>query len=139
MENLYVEIVSPSGGTFRGEAKGVQAPGTEGSFEVLHNHAPMIASFEVGTIRITVPSGDEIRYATSGGFLEVLNNTVTILAETAELASEIDVERARAAEEQALTLLARADDGDERRLAQAKLDRARNRLRATMGQVGTRR
>ncbi len=139
MDHLYVEIVSPLGAVFHGPARAVRAPGTQGSFSVLRNHAPMIASFEVGAIAITTPAGDEIRYATSGGFVEVLNNTVTILAETAELASDIDVERARAAEERALALLAEAGDPEERRLAQAKLDRARNRLRASMGQVGTRR
>src|SRR5690606_41367134 len=100
--NLHVEIVSPDRNVFRGEAKGVRAPGVEGSFEVLYNHAPMIAAFGVGPLYVTLPNGQKVTFATSGGFLEVLNNTVTVLAEAIEPASEIDVERARIAEQRAL-------------------------------------
>ena len=124
-DSLHVEIVSPSGSVFQGDARGVVAPGTEGSFEV-------------GSIDLTLQSGDRIRFATSGGFLEVLNNTVTILAETAELASDIDVERARESEQKALARLAEAGDAEERQAAEDRLNRARNRLRAAMGSVGRR-
>ncbi len=137
MKNLLVEIVSPSGKIFTGEATGLKAPGVQGSFEVLNNHAPMIAAFEVGTIRITVPSGNRITFATSGGFLEVMNNTVTVLAESAELESEIDVERAKRSEERAKIILAEAGDSVDRVRAQATLERARNRVRAAMGAVGS--
>jgi F-type H+-transporting ATPase subunit epsilon len=133
---LYVDVVSPAGSVFRGEAQGVRAPGVGGSFEVLHNHAPMIAAFEVGPFYITLPSGERLAYATSGGFLEVLNNTVTVLAETAEPATDIDVERARAAEERALERMQGAADSEERQRAAQDLERARNRLRIAMGQVG---
>lgn len=135
---IYVEIVAPNGRVFQGEAQGVRAPGVEGSFEVLNNHAPMIAAFGVGPIRVTTSAGDEIFYATSGGFLEVIDNHVTVLAETAEPASDIDVERARAAEERALERL-RTSEGDvDRQRAENALERARNRLRVSMGQVGQR-
>ncbi len=137
MKNLLVEIVSPSGKIFTGEATGLKAPGVQGSFEVLNNHAPMIAAFEVGTIRITVPSGNRITFATSGGFLEVMNNTVTVLAESAELESEIDVERAKRSEERAKIILAEAGDSVDRVRAQAALERARNRVRAAMGALGS--
>ena len=60
---IYVDIVSPSGSVFKGDVRGVVAPGTEGSFEVLKNHAPMIASFEVGAIVLTQASGEKIRFA----------------------------------------------------------------------------
>ncbi len=136
MANLFVEIVSPTGHIFQGEAGGVRAPGVEGSFEVLYDHAPMISAFEVGSIRVAVPSGERIDFATSGGFLEVLNNTVTILAETAELGTEIDVERARKAEERALHRLRHAEKGSDQARATAALERARNRVRIAMGSVG---
>lgn len=137
MENLFVEIVSPSGRVFRGEANGVKAPGVNGSFEVLRNHAPMISAFEVGMIRVTVSTGEHISFATSGGFLEVVNNSVSILAETAEIGSDIDLERAQTAEERAVKHLAEITDDEERKRYAAALARARNRVRIAMGEVGT--
>ncbi len=134
---LNVNVVSPDRQVFSGEATGVRAPGVEGSFEVRHNHAPMIAAFGVGEIHITNLAGEAIVYATSGGFLEVIENQVTVLAETAEPAAEIDVERARAAEERALERLRNAEDLEERARVEQALQRARNRLRLGMGQVGT--
>ncbi|MDQ7041704.1 MAG: F0F1 ATP synthase subunit epsilon [Rhodothermus sp.] len=135
---LFVEIVAPDRRVFRGEALSVRAPGVEGSFEVLYNHAPMVAAITVGPLFVTTPAGERITFATSGGFVEVLGNTVTILAETAEPASEIDVERARAAEQRALERLQKAQTPEERAEAEAALERARNRLRVAMGQVGQR-
>ena len=137
MENLFVEIVSPNGSIFRGEASSVQAPGVEGSFEVLRDHAPMISAIEYGPIRVTTVKGEEIIFATSGGFLEVLNNSVSILAETAELSSEIDVERAREAERQALEMLSSTMDEEERERYEEALNRARSRARVAMGSVGS--
>lgn len=137
-KTLNVNIVSPDGSVFRGEAAGVRAPGVEGSFEVLHNHAPMIAAFEIGPLFVTEADGDKIIFATSGGFLEVLENNVTVLAETAEPASKIDVDRAREAEEKAIEALKHAPV-EERAEYEAALERARNRARVAMGQVGTRR
>ena len=138
MPNLYVEIVSPDKLVYQGEAQGVRAPGVDGSFEVLYNHAPMIAAFGVGELRVTTPTGEQIFYATSGGFVEVIDNHVNVMAETAEPASEIDVERARTAEERALERLRGAQGEAERRTAERDLERARNRLRISMGQVGHR-
>ena len=137
--SLYVEIVTPDRSVFRGEATAIRAPGVEGSFEVLYNHAPMIAAFEIGTMTITPPGGERIVYATSGGFLEVVNHVVTVLAETAEPASEIDVERARESENRALERIRSAENDVERRLAQRDLELARNRARVAMGRVGTER
>lgn len=135
---LFVEIVAPDRRVFRGEALSVRAPGIDGSFEVLYNHAPMVAAITVGPIFVTMPSGERITFATSGGFVEVLGNTVTILAETAEPASEIDIERARTAEQRALERLQQAQTPQERADAETALERARNRLRIAMGQVGQR-
>ena len=133
---LQVDIVAPDRRVFQGEAEGVRAPGVEGSFEVLTNHAPMIAAFEVGLLSVRPAGGDRIDFATSGGFLEVLDNVVTVLAETAEPASEIDTGRAEAAEERARQRLeAAGTDAEKRRAAAAELVRARNRLRVSMGEV----
>lgn len=136
MPELAVEIVSPDGSIFKGDAQGVRAPGVEGSFEVLYNHAPMVAAFGVGSIRVTTAAGDDVHYATSGGFLEVLDNSVIILAETAEPASAIDMDRAQAAEQRALEHLQSAEGEAARVEAEKALERARNRARVAMGQVG---
>ena len=134
---LYLEIVAPDKRVFQGEAQGIRAPGEQGSFEVLYNHAPMIAAMGVGPLYVTLPSGERIAYATSGGFLEVIGNVVTLLAETVEPASEIDLDRARAAEERARQHLADSTSAEDRLRAEQALERARNRARVAMGRVGT--
>lgn len=134
-DTLYVEIVSPTGSVFRGDAVGVKAPGVEGSFEVLRDHAPLIAAFDLGRLTVRLADTTRLDFATSGGFIEVLNNTVTVLAETAELSDKIDTERARQAEAEALARIAEASDPEERRRAEARLERARNRLRTAIASV----
>ena len=136
---MFVEIVSPSGRIFSGEVTGVSAPGVEGSFEVLRNHAPMIAAISIGSLVITDKSGNPITFATSGGFVEVSNNTVTVLAETAELGTAIDVERAQAAEARAVEALATTTDPETKARMTKALERARNRARVSMAQVGRKR
>ncbi|MEM6646057.1 MAG: F0F1 ATP synthase subunit epsilon [Bacteroidota bacterium] len=137
-KTLSVDIVSPKGSLFQGDVQSIQAPGLQGTFQVLYNHAPMIAALAVGPMTIVTGSGERVVFATSGGFLEVIKNKVTVLAETAEPASDIDVERAQAAEQRAIERLKASGSGAERERASAALERARNRARIAMGQVGTR-
>jgi F-type H+-transporting ATPase subunit epsilon len=141
-DELTVDIVTPDGRAFQGTANGVRAPGVEGSFEVRADHAPMISAFGIGPLIVKAQStheyadrGGRIIFATSGGFLEIVENTVTVLAETVEPASEIDVDRAESAQERARR---RLEEGDleERETHETALERARNRLRVAMGQVG---
>ena len=134
-DSLLVEIVSPDRAAYRGEARAFRAPGVEGSFEVLRGHAPMLAATQVGTVVVTTLDGERVRFATSGGFVEVLDDHVIMLAETAEPASGIDVDRAQAAEASAAERLANAQTPEERAELEAERDRARNRLRTAMGQV----
>ena len=134
-DSLLVEIVSPDRTAYRGEARSFRAPGVEGGFEILRGHAPMLAATQVGQVFVTTASGERVSFATSGGFVEVLDNRVIMLAESVEPASEIDVERARMAESKAAERLSAATSPEERAEQQAKLERARNRLRAGMGQV----
>lgn len=134
---LYVEIVSPDGAVFRGEAASLIAPGVQGSFQILVGHAPVIAAIEIGLITLMLPDGDhDLVFATSGGFVEVVDNHVTVLAETAEPGSAIDIERAREAEARAAEALKSARS-EEREDAMLRLQRARNRLRGSMGAVGS--
>ncbi len=79
---MKLEIVTPDKKVFQGPASGVQVPGVEGSFEVLENHAALVSALGEGTVRIT--SGGKSEYFDiDGGVIEVLNNTIVILAETA--------------------------------------------------------
>lgn len=141
---LNVEIVAPDQTVFSGEAESLGAPGVDGRFQILTGHAPMIAAIEVGPLFVD-PSGqsggaERITFATSGGFVEVLDDRVTVLAETAEPADEIDTERAREAEERAQKRLEEGDlDAEQRERHEAALERARNRLRLSMGEVSAQR
>jgi len=134
-DNLLVEIVTPEKVIFRGEAKRFRAPGVQGSFEVLMNHAPMLAAAGVGSIDVTTVEGKKISYATSGGFVEVIENRVIMIAETAEPVGEIDLERAQNAESDAKKRLEDAESAEDRQLVMEDLERARNRLRLAMGSV----
>lgn len=137
-DSFYVEIVAPDRSVFKGEALRFRAPGVTGSFEVLRNHAPLVAATGIGPVYVTLPSGDRFVLATSGGFVEVLNNRVIMIVEAAEPASEIDVERARAAEERARERLENSSNSSalDREAWEGALARARNRLRVAIGAVG---
>jgi len=78
---MQVEIVTPDRKIFEGEAEGVQLPGTEGSFEVLNNHAPIIATLGKGKVRVR--TGKDAQFFTvDGGLVELMDNRVIILAES---------------------------------------------------------
>ncbi|MCY4170698.1 MAG: ATP synthase F1 subunit epsilon [Bacteroidetes bacterium] len=126
---LRVDIVAPDKRVFQGDAVGIRAPGIDGSFQILYNHAPMIAYLSVGPLVVTLSNAEKTVFATSGGFIEVIGNVVTVLAETAESASEIDTERAKKAEQRALERIKTASTDQDRIRAEQSLDRARNRLR----------
>jgi F-type H+-transporting ATPase subunit epsilon len=79
---MHLDIITPDLRVFTGEAVSVQLPGSEGSFEVLNNHAPMIAALGHGRIKVTAQAGSTpTLYSVKGGIVEVLNNNVTVLAE----------------------------------------------------------
>jgi F-type H+-transporting ATPase subunit epsilon len=128
-KTFKLEIVTPQRIVYNGSVVSFTAPGTIGSFQVLHNHAPLLSSIGVGQIKVVDDRGQEARYATSGGFVEVRENHVVTIAETAERADEIDVDRAKAALGRAtLRLEEKRSDIDlvRARVAQA---RAANRLK----------
>ncbi|MCY4159866.1 MAG: F0F1 ATP synthase subunit epsilon [Bacteroidetes bacterium] len=129
---LRVDIVAPDKRVFEGYAIGLRAPGIDGSFQILYNHAPMIASLNVGSLVLTLSGAEKVIFATSGGFIEVIGNVVTVLAETAEPASDIDTDRAQKAEQRALQRLQNASSDLDRIHAERALERARNRLRISM-------
>jgi F-type H+-transporting ATPase subunit epsilon len=114
---------------FTGDVQTFTAPGVVGSFQVLFNHAPLLAAIGIGEVKMRDLLDNEIRYATSGGFVDVLKNNVTMLAETAERADEIDPARAVAAKERAAQRLAGRSSGIDVERARVALARALNRLK----------
>ncbi len=128
MSELNLEIVTPSKSAFKGEVKSITVPGTKGRFQVLKNHAPIISTLDIGMIKVDLPDGKENYYSTAGGTIEVLDNKVLVLADSIELVSEIDEERALAAKQRAEERLAEKNAEINIARAEAALARANNRL-----------
>ncbi len=76
---LQVDIITPERNLYSGSATAVQLPGTEGLFQILTNHAPLMASLTAGTVKVEGAEGSEL-VAIDGGVVEVSGNTVTVLA-----------------------------------------------------------
>jgi F-type H+-transporting ATPase subunit epsilon len=125
---LQVEVVSPERTLFRGEADMVVARTVGGGdIAFLPGHTPFLGALETWTITMKLTDGTDEVAAVHGGFVEVSHDRVIILSDIAELASQIDANRARAAAERAEADANRGDDAE----AEAALRRAHARLRAT--------
>jgi F-type H+-transporting ATPase subunit epsilon len=97
---IQLEIVTPEKLAYEGEVDSVQLPGSEGELGVLPHHAPLISTLGAGELRLRKGAEDEY-FAIVGGFLQVLPDKVVVMAETADMASEIDLEKAQEARRQA--------------------------------------
>ena len=93
---LLLEIVTPERLAYQDEVDSVQLPGSEGELGVLPHHAPLVSTLGAGELRLR-KGGQEETFAIVGGFLQVLPDKVVVMAETADLASEIDLEKAQEA------------------------------------------
>ena len=81
---MNVEILTPEKKLYSGDVYGVQLPGISGLFEVLDKHAPLVSALSKGNLKVLRNKNDVENYAIQGGFVEVLNNKVTVLVEGAE-------------------------------------------------------
>ena len=82
---MNLEILTPEKKLFSGDVYGVQMPGISGSFEVLDRHAPLISALKAGKVKVLSAANQELAtYQLQGGFVEVLNNRVTVLLEGAQ-------------------------------------------------------
>jgi F-type H+-transporting ATPase subunit epsilon len=124
-----LEIVTPKKVVFNGDVTSFSAPGVVGSFQVLKSHAPLLSSTTVGVVKVVDAAGGETRYATSGGFVEVREDKVVMLAETAERSDTIDVGRAEAARDRAKKRLEGMRGEIDVERARFALHRALNRLK----------
>ncbi len=128
-KSFQLEIITPGQVVYKDEATSLTAPGSQGGFQILFNHAPFLSALEIGEIKVKDKAGKDLRYATSGGFVEVNDNHVVVLADTAEKVEEIDVERARSAKARAEERLHLKQEFIDQERARAALMRAMNRLR----------
>lgn len=81
---MQLEVLTPEKKLYTGEVYGVQLPGIDGSFEILDRHAPLIAALGKGKMKVLTDKNNAEFFSISGGFVEVLNNTATVLIEGAE-------------------------------------------------------
>jgi F-type H+-transporting ATPase subunit epsilon len=126
---LHLEIVTPERRAFEGDVDEVIVPGSEGEMGILPHHAPLISLLGQGVLRLKQGT-EEQEFAIFGGFVQVRPDRVVVLAETADLASEIDLERAeRARREAALVLEGGFVEPADLASARAALQRALVRIR----------
>jgi F-type H+-transporting ATPase subunit epsilon len=126
---LRLEIVTPEKLAFEDDVDSVVLPGSQGELGVLPHHAPLVSTLGVGELRIRKGANEEA-FAIAGGFLQVLPDKVVVMAETADMASEIDVEKAEAARREAEKALESGYvEGADLSAARASLQQALLRLR----------
>ncbi len=133
--NIRLEVVTPQKEVVNEEAQIIVAPGELGQFGVLVGHTPFMTSLQVGTVRYNDAQGAEHFVFVSGGFAEALPDKVTVLAESAERRSNIDIERARSAQARAEKRLESGREDIDYQRAKLALQRAVHRV----AMAGTRR
>ncbi len=133
MATMQVELVSPEKVLFSGEAKQVITRTLDGEIAFLPGHAPFLGALSECHTRITLADDSVLDVAVHGGFVEISGNTVSILSDIAELAVDIDRDRAFRAQDAAEAILRKEHDAE----AESALARAHARLNATGGLAGT--
>ena len=133
-QSLTVEVVTPDGSVYVGEASMVIVPGIEGELGFLPRHEPLVSLVKIGEARVQLPDGTWERFATGIGYVQVLFDKVLLVVDQAEQAGRIDVARAAAARKRAEERLAlRGDPGAQAEVdfykAEQALRRAENRLK----------
>jgi F-type H+-transporting ATPase subunit epsilon len=110
MSTIQVDIVSAEGEIFSGPASMVFLPGVEGELGVAPRHAPLLTLLKAGEVRVQRPEGDEQSFYVGGGALEIQPNKVSVLADTAARAKDLDEVAAQAAKQRAEEALRGATD-----------------------------
>ena len=129
METIHVDIVSAEGEIFSGPASMVFLPASEGDIGVAPRHAPLLTLLKPGEVRVRTPEGEEQHFFVSGGALEVQPRKVTVLADTAARARDLDEAAAIAARQKAEETLAGQIDKITQAEALAELARAAAQLK----------
>ena len=126
---IQVDIVSAEGEIYSGQAQMVYLPAAEGEIGVAPRHAPLLALLKAGEVRVQLPEGGELSFYVGGGALEVQPARVTVLADTAARAADLDEAAALAARQRAEEALAGKIDRIEQAEALAELARAAAQLK----------
>jgi F-type H+-transporting ATPase subunit epsilon len=138
-QTIHVDIVSAEGEIFSGAASMVFAPGTDGELGIAPRHAPLLTLLKAGEVRVQTPDGQEQHFFVGGGALEIQPSKVTVLADTALRAKDLDEAAALAAKQRAEEALRGASDKLEQAEALKELVRMNEqikmiqRLRKTRG------
>jgi F-type H+-transporting ATPase subunit epsilon len=120
---INVDIVSAEGEIFSGEAAMVFVPGVQGEIGIAPRHAPLLTALKAGEVRVQTPDGEEHGFYVGGGMLEIQPQRVTVLADTALRAKDLDEAAALAARQRADEML--RDRGEEISIADAEAEVAR--------------
>ncbi|MCD4813188.1 F0F1 ATP synthase subunit epsilon [bacterium] len=126
-KKILLELVTPERHVAAEEVDALVCPGLEGSFGVLPGHLPLVAALKPGMLKVQ-RGAEEIIYAIGGGYAEVSANKTMILADTAELAEDIDIEAARKEKERALAQMKKGLHGAEMEGVEVSLKKALARL-----------
>ena len=127
---IHVDIVSAEGQIFSGEASMVFVPGSQGDLGIAPRHAPLLTTLKAGEVRVQSEGAEEQSFYVGGGSLEVQPNRVTVLADTAARAKDLDEAAALAAKQRAEDAVRQRTDKMDLAEAQAELARAVAQLRA---------
>ncbi|HKE95916.1 MAG TPA: F0F1 ATP synthase subunit epsilon [Povalibacter sp.] len=123
MATIHVDIVSAEGEIFSGEAAMVFAPAVMGEIGIAPRHAPLLTTLRPGEVRVQTPGGEEQFFYVSGGAIEIQPHLVTVLADTALRAKDLDEVAALQAKQRAEEML--RDRGDKIGVAEAQAELAR--------------
>ena len=133
-EKIHLEIVTADKQVYSGDVDSIIVPALTGYMGILPGHAPLLAELGIGEIIFTIDDTMEDVFC-SWGFVEVLPNRVVILAQTAELSSDIDLKRAEEAKARAEKLLMSGDPGVDYAAAELAVMRAISRINAAQNVV----
>lgn len=127
MKTFHLQIVTPDGLMFDGQAEKILVRTTEGDVGILSGHSDYVSPVAIGLARITMENGDTKSAACSGGLLSVKGKVTRLVADTFEWAENIDVERAKRAKDRAEKIMHTASEYEEK-AAEIKLKRAITRI-----------
>lgn len=131
MESFFLKVISSDKVFFEGRCTSLVIPTLDGKKGILAHHENMVIAVEIGELVLTPKEGEPVTAVVSKGFVEILNNRVAVLVNSAERPEDIDILRAREAEERAKEQLRQKQSIQEYHLSQASLARAMNRLKAS--------